>query len=48
MSFGFTLLCIGRAETCDRHSAEELEAMDEDEDAPPPVPKLDRTPVNGA
>ncbi|KAM0795693.1 hypothetical protein BDR22DRAFT_870002 [Usnea florida] len=30
------------------HSAEELEAMDEDEDVPPPVPKLNRTPVNGA
>ncbi|CAD6583677.1 MAG: hypothetical protein ASARMPREDX12_001341 [Alectoria sarmentosa] len=30
------------------HSAEELEAMDEDEDVPPPVPKLNRTFVNGA
>ena len=31
-----------------RHSAEELEAMDEDEDVPPPMPKLNQTPVNGA
>lgn len=30
------------------HSAEEIEAMDEDEDVLPPVPKLNRTPVNGA
>lgn len=30
------------------HSAEELEAMDEDEDVPPPVPKLNQTTVNGA
>ncbi|KAL9137587.1 MAG: hypothetical protein Q9175_001212 [Cornicularia normoerica] len=30
------------------HSAEELEAMDEDEDVPPPMPQLNRTPVNGA
>ena len=33
----------------DRHSAEELEAMDEDEDIPPPpVPKLNQKFVNGA
>ncbi|KAL2055128.1 hypothetical protein ABVK25_004466 [Lepraria finkii] len=30
------------------HSAEELEAMDEDEDGPPPMPKLNDTMVNGA
>lgn len=34
-----------------RHSAEELEAMDEDDDVekqPPPMPKLDHRIVNGA
>ena len=31
-----------------RHSAEELEAMDEDEDGPPPMPKRNDTMVNGA
>ena len=44
----FTLSLIGRADWCDRHSAEELEAMDEDEDIPPPVPKLNQKFVNGA
>ena len=32
--------------TLDRHSAEELEAMDEDEDGPP-VPKINEKIVNG-
>lgn len=32
----------------DRHSAEELEAMDEDEDIPPSLPKLSQRFVNGA
>lgn len=36
------------ADESGRHSAEELEAMDEDEDVPPPVPKLNQTTVNGA
>jgi len=31
-----------------RHSAEELEAMDQDEDGPPAMPKLNQTLVNGA
>lgn len=31
-----------------RHPAEELEAMDEDEDGPPPMPKLHDAMVNGA
>lgn len=32
----------------DRHSPEELEAMDEDDDIPPPLPKLSQRFVNGA
>lgn len=31
-----------------RHSPEELEAMDEDQDNPPPMSKLNQTLVNGA
>ena len=30
------------------HSAEELEAMDQDDVNPPPVPKLKQSAVNGA
>lgn len=48
MSCASTLLLMGLADGCDRHSAEELEAMDEDEDVPPPVPRLNQTFVNGA
>lgn len=48
MSCALTPSSTGHADRYDRHSAEELEAMDEDEDVPPPLPKLNHTPVNGA
>lgn len=47
-SFTLVICSWGMADGFDRHSAEELEAMDEDEDVPPPMPKLNQTFVNGA